>query len=125
MRHFAFHLILVAIGLWAHGAAAQTVTPLRVFEGTTTTRAPSGSPQAVHVDVQSWEISAHLGAPFEVPLRGFYVAHLLSGNISTTIAGRTVNRVPSSYWAVTPGATMEVKVLGEYAVLETIVVAKQ
>jgi hypothetical protein len=65
------------------------------------------------------------GAPQEIPLRGFYVAHLLSGSISTTIDGETTKQPPGAYWAVKAGAAMQVRVLGEFAVLETIVTAKQ
>jgi hypothetical protein len=125
MRYFGFHLALAAIALSPHDAAAQTATPLRVFEGTTTVTAPDGTRQAVHVDVQSWDISGQSGASFEVPLRGFYVAHLLSGTISATIAASTEDRMPGSYWAVPAGATMQIKVLGEHAILETIAVSKQ
>jgi hypothetical protein len=58
-------------------------------------------------------------------LCGFYVARLVSGNISTTIDGQTSKRLPGDYWAVKAGATMQVKVLGAVAVLETIVAAEQ
>jgi len=58
-------------------------------------------------------------------LRGFYTAHLLSGIISTTIDGQTTAHLPGDYWTVKPGAIMQVKVIGEVAVMETIVMAKQ
>lgn len=61
----------------------------------------------------------------EIPQRGFYIAHLLSGSISTTIDGETTEQPPGAYWTVKAGATMQVKVLGEFAVLETIVAAKR
>ena len=116
-------LVLSAIPL--AGAIAETLSPSPVFEGNTTTPAKNGATQLVHVSVQSWEIADQNDAPHEIPLRGFYVAHLLSGDISTTIDGETTNQSPGAYWTVKAGATMQVNVLGEFAVLETTVAAKQ
>jgi quercetin dioxygenase-like cupin family protein len=109
-------------------AEAQALLPAPVFEGKTTTPIKSGATQPVHITVQSWEIAGQRnrnGPSHGIPLHGFYVAHLLSGDISTTIDGQTTKHFPGDYWTVKTGATMQVKVLGEFAVLETIVVAKQ
>jgi quercetin dioxygenase-like cupin family protein len=104
------------------GAMAQNLFPTPVFEVNTTIPAKNGATQAVHVSVQSWAIA---GQEHEIPLLGFYVAHLLSGQISTTIDGQTTARLPGDYWTVKAGAPMRVKVIGEVAVLETTIVAKQ
>ena len=127
MKPFVVGLALVFLGLSLNHAVAQGLLPTRIFEGTATTPAPNGAVQAVRVEVQSWRISGQLRAPQQIPfpLQGFYLAHLLSGNIATTISGRTVNRVAGDYWAVRAGATMQVTVLGESALLETIVLAKR
>jgi uncharacterized cupin superfamily protein len=113
-------IALVAIAVPLAGAMAQALSPSAtiVFEGNTTT----GTTQAAHIVVQSWVIG---GQEREIPLGGFYVAHLLSGAISTTIDGQTTERLPGDYWTVKAGAGMRVKVVGEVAVLETTVVAKQ
>jgi hypothetical protein len=90
--------------------------------------AKDGSTQPVHVTVQSWGIAGQRsqnGTAQEIPLRGFYVAHLLSGHISAMINGRTTEHLPGDYWTIKAGSTMQVKVLGEFAMLETIVAAKQ
>jgi len=116
-------LVLSAIPL--AGAIAETLSPSPVFEGNTTTPAKNGATQLVHVSVQSWEIADQNDAPHEIPLRGVYVAHLLSGAISTTIDGQINKRQPGDYWTVKAGAAMRVKVVGEVAVLETTVVSKQ
>jgi hypothetical protein len=106
-------------------AVAQTkLTPNSLFEGSVTTTLKDAS-QPGRVSVQSWEIPSRNGATQDIPLTGFYVAHLLSGRIAATIAGQTTAHEPGSYWTVNAGATMQVKVLSELAVLETIVVAKQ
>jgi hypothetical protein len=117
---------VISIGITLGDAIAQTVSSTLVFEGSTTTLARNGTAQAVDVSVQSWAITGeNRDAPKEIPLRGFYTAHLLSGIISTTIDGQTTTRLPGDYWIVKPGAIMQVKVVGEVSVLETIVVAKQ
>jgi hypothetical protein len=113
---------LVAIAVPSAGIMALALSPTLVFEGNTTTPAKDGATQAVHVSVQSWAIA---GQEQEIPLRGFYVAHLLSGAISATIDGQTTEHLPGNYWTVKAGAAMRVKVIGEVAVLETTVVAKQ
>ena len=53
------------------------------------------------------------------------MAHLLSGQILATVYGQTTQHLPGDYWTVKAGAAMRVKVVGEVAVLETIVVIKQ
>lgn len=128
MTHIVPGAAFVMVAIPLAGALAQTLSPAPVFEGNATITAKNGTVQPVHVSVHSWGISGNRGkndAAHEIPLRGFYIAHLLSGAISSTIDGQTTGHMPGDYWAVNPGASMQVKVLGEYAVLETIVVTKQ
>ncbi len=122
MKRIATSAALVAIAVPLAGAIAQALSPTPVFEANTTTPAKNGATQTVHIVVQSWAIA---GQETEIPLRGFYVAHLLSGEISATTDGQTTGHLPGGYWTVKAGATMRVKVVGEVAVLETTVVAKQ
>jgi hypothetical protein len=123
MKRVAVSAALVSIAIALVGTVAQTLSPTPVFEGNITTLAKNGAVHAVHVSVQLWGNSG--GMPDEIPLRGFYVAHLLSGQLSATVDGQTMGHLPGDYWTVKTGGTMKVKVLGEVAVLETIVVAKQ
>ena len=102
-------------------AAAEALLPTPVFEGDTNLPARNGATEAVHVSVQSWGIA---GQEQEIPVQGFYVAHLLSGQILATIDGQTTQHSPGDYWTVKAGASMRVKVVGEVAVLETTVVSK-
>jgi hypothetical protein len=119
MKRIAMSVALAATVPLA-GAMSQALLPTPLFEGSTTL-AGNGATQPIHISVQSWKIDHE----HEIPLRGFYVAHLLSGEISTTIDGETTKRLLDDYWTVKLGATMRVKVIGEVAVLETTVVAKQ
>ncbi len=121
IKRIATSAALVAIAVPLAGAMAQALAPTSVFEGNTTTPAKDGATQAVHVSVQSWGIS---GQEREIPLRAFYIAHLLSGQLSATINGQTTEHLPGDYWTVKAGAAMQVKVIGEVAVLETTVVTK-
>jgi uncharacterized cupin superfamily protein len=104
------------------GAIAQALSPAPVYEGNTTIAAKNGATEPVHISVQAWAIS---GQEQEIPLQGFYVAHLLSGQVSATIDGQTTPHLRGDYWTVKAGASMKVKVGGEVAVLETTVVSKQ
>jgi hypothetical protein len=113
---------IVAIVGPSPGAIPQALSPTPVYEANTTIPAKNGATQAVHVSVQSWAIS---GQGQEIPLQGFYVAHLLSGQILATIDGQTTQHLPGDYWTVNAGAAMRVKTGGEVAVLETTVVSKQ
>ena len=118
----AFTTAFVAAVGPSPGAIAQALSPTPVFEANTTIPAKNGATQAVHINVQSWGIS---GQEQEMPLNGFYVAHLLSGQILATVDGQTRQHLPGDYWTVKAGAAMRVKVVGEVAVLETTVVSKQ
>jgi hypothetical protein len=104
------------------GTMAQALSPTPVYEGDTAIPAKNGAMEAVRVSVQAWEIS---GQEQEISLQGFYVAHLLSGQILATIDGQMKQHLPGDYWTVKAGVAMRVKVVGEVSVLETTVVSKQ
>jgi hypothetical protein len=113
---------IVAVVGPSPGAISQALAPTPAYEANTTIPAKNGATQAVHVSVQSWGIS---GQEREIPLNGFCVAHLLSGQILATVDGQTTQHLPGDYWTVKAGAAMRVEVVGEVAVLETTVVSKQ
>jgi hypothetical protein len=113
---------IVAIAGPSPRAMAQALSPTPVYEADTTIPAKNGATEAAHVSVQSWAIA---GQEREIPLQGLYVAHLLSGQVSATIDGRTAQHLPGDYWTVRAGAAMTVKAVGEVAGLETIIVSKQ
>jgi hypothetical protein len=115
--------ILTAIPL--ANAIGQALAPTRVYEEKTTTRAENGAEQSVRASFQCWVVAGDDDAAREIPLPGFYVAHLISGHVSATIGGQTTDHLPGEYWGVKVGSTMQVKALGQGALLETIVVSKQ
>ena len=119
---------LVAILVPLAGATGQTLSPTNVFDASTTTPITGGATAGAHLTVQSWGIAGERGGKgpdLEIPLKGFYVAHALSCALSATIDGQTTNHLPGDYWTVKLGATMTVKALGEYAMFETIALAKE
>lgn len=117
--------VLILIGIPLAGAVGQAPAPTPVFEEKTTTRAGNGTAQPVRVSIQSWAIAGQEDAAREIPLRGFYVAHLISGHVSATLDGQTTDHLPGDYWGVKAGSAMQVKAFGQGALLETIVVSKQ
>ena len=115
----------LALAIALSAAVAQTeLKATKLYEGTVTTQTAKGAAQPVHLAVQRWTI-ANDGAVHEIPLAGFYVVQLQSGNVAATVAGETIDHRSSDFWTVKAGATMSVKVLSQLAVLETIAPAKQ
>jgi hypothetical protein len=125
MKPLSVLTALITLAIPANGTMGEVLSPSPVSEASSTIQARNGAPQAVHITVQSWAISGQGHATTEIPLHGFYVAHLISGHILGTIDGKTTEHLPGDYWSVAPGEALQVKVLNEGAVLETIVVAKQ
>jgi hypothetical protein len=123
-RHIAFSLAMLAAMPLAATFAQTTLSPRSVFVFGESAPAANAGGQPVRVTVQSWAIPSRNGEVYELPLRGFYVAHLQAGDIATTVDGQTTEREPGSFWTVKSGASMQVKVMGEFALLETIVPAK-
>jgi quercetin dioxygenase-like cupin family protein len=108
--------------MWVAAVAETKPSATLVLEADTITQTNAGKSQPIHVAVETWDLlSSREGAEQEIPLSGFYVAHLLSGQISSSVDGKRVERKPGDYWTVAAGTRMHVKVLREFAVLETIV----
>jgi hypothetical protein len=109
---------------------AETLVPSEVFEGLVPMASPNAIAPTGHVSVQTWKLSGPKDIVHELPLHGFYLARLLSGTIAITIDGQTIKQPASkqpasAYWNVRAGATMQISVLSELAVIETTVVTKQ
>ena len=110
-----------------HAAAAEDLSLKQIFQGTMIVRTQGRDSVNVFLSIQSWGITGDRrgGSVLqEIPLQGFYLARLRSGEITSTIGGVTTHRSAGDYWDVGPGATMQVKALGDYAMLETTVVSK-
>src|SRR6266567_7132316 len=101
-------IALAALPLLCSPAASEeTASPTNiVFEATTKNVDKNGAAQDVRITTQVWGFPGQGQAPQELPLRGFYIAHLLSGTVAATIDGQTVKYDAGAYWSVKPGATM-------------------
>ena len=59
----------------------------------------------------------------DVPLTGIQVTELKSGEVETTVDGRTEHRKPGDFWVVHPGQKYGIRNIAGMAVLHSIVVA--
>jgi hypothetical protein len=128
MTRYLLAISVAAVVVTAAAANAQTLAPLQQFESDITVAAPNGVTKAARVSVQSWGIAgrrSRQSPTLQVPLTGFYLARLVSGEIQAIIDGRMSEKTTGEYWVVPTGTTMQVQAVGEQAVLETTVVAKQ
>jgi hypothetical protein len=125
MKRATFAGATLTIAISTSGASAQSLSPDVVFEGAVPTAAVSGTQQSSHVTVKILKFNGPKDVTHELPVQGFYIAHLRSGAVTTTIDGQTTRQPDDAYWTVRAGATMKINVLSELAVIETIVVTKQ
>jgi hypothetical protein len=116
---------LMGSTLIALTAAAATISASPAVVSTATIVGTNNTTQPAQVSVQTWRIAHQGDAMQEIPLQEFYVAHLLSGALTATVDGVTTKYLPGEFWAVKAGSNMQVKSLGDLAVLETIVITKQ
>lgn len=89
---------------------SQTMAPART----------KGPATPLRVELKQWHLAGQ-DLPIEIPNQGFYVAHLVWGDVSTEIAGVSTVRNPGDFWTVEKGAKMviTIKAPGEEALLQT------
>ena len=108
------------------GAAQSIQNPLPqiLYNGIVTTRTNRGNALPVRLSIQVLRFQSK-PAPQNVLPRGFFVAHLVSGSILTTISGESPRRrAVDSFWTVKSGAQMAVTVSGEVAILQIITASR-
>lgn len=87
------------------------------------TMAPSrakGPATPLRVELKQWHLAGQ-DVPIEIREPGFYVAHLIWGDVSTEIGGVNTVRNPGDFWTVEKGAKMviTIKAPGEEALIQT------
>jgi hypothetical protein len=94
------------------------------FSNVVRARNAKGSEVPLKVEVKNWTVSRSARA-FEMPEQGFYVAQLISGRITTEIAGKSTDRNPGDFWVVEKGQRMAISMKRprESAGLQTIAVS--
>lgn len=82
---------------------------------------PKGAAVPLKVDIKQWTVSRS-GRAFDMPDQGFYIVHLISGQITTEIAGKPTLRRPGDFWVVEKGQHMAISMQRprESAALQTI-----
>lgn len=103
-------------------AATRQSPATTVFEGKATVPLAKGKTRNFHVRIRRWELDADDSAGRTIPITAFSVMTLCSGRIETTIDGNTSVREPEDFWAVKAGSIMKVRVLGESAILQGVIV---
>jgi len=80
-----------------------------------------GAANPLKVEVRQWTVSRSAKA-FEMPDLGFYIVHLVYGEIITEIAGKTTPHHPGDFWVVEKGQHMAISMQRprEQAALQTI-----
>ena len=113
---------LFALAELPRTASAQSPTGT-LFDGKVSVPIATGKTRHFHVRISRWELDADDGDGRPIPFAAFSVVTLASGRIETTIAGKTEIRKPDEFWTVKAGSIMKVRVLGESAVLQAVVVS--
>jgi hypothetical protein len=102
---------------------AEGVEVATHFSGTLKPTNLKGSTVPLHVEFKEWDVTGG-GRSIELPDQGFYVAHLVSGEITTKMRDKSQLRHPGDFWTVEKGTRMviQIKPPTESALLQTIAV---
>jgi hypothetical protein len=94
------------------------------FSGTLKPTNPKGATVPLHVEFKEWDVTGG-GRSMELPDQGFYVAHLVFGDITTKMGDKSELRHPGDFWTVEKGTRMVVQIEPptESALLLTIAVS--
>ena len=103
-------------GSVTYRSVAEGVHEAQIF-GTDTLR-------DVRVEVKDLILGPGKSAP-DVPLAGFGVTELKSGEVEMTIDGQTTRRRPGDFWLVRPGQKYAIKSLGAMAVLHVVIFTRK
>jgi quercetin dioxygenase-like cupin family protein len=87
-------------------------------------RNAKGSAVPLKVEIKEWNVTRADRAA-EISDQGFYIVHLLSGEVTTEIAGKTTARNTGDFWTVEKGQHMAISLQRpqEQARLQTIAVS--
>jgi hypothetical protein len=102
---------------------AEGVEAVTRFSETLKLTNPKGASVPLYVEFKDWDVTGG-GRGTELPDQGFYVAHLVTGDITTEIGGKSELRHPGDFWTVEKGTRMVVQITppSESAYLQTIAV---
>jgi hypothetical protein len=86
------------------GEASEVATR---FSGILRLKNAKGAAVPLKVEVKQWTVTGST-RPFEMPDLGFCIVHLISGLITTDIAGKTTARHTGDFWVLEKGQRMAI-----------------
>lgn len=94
------------------------------FSDTVRASSPKGATVPLKVEIKEWSLT-RTAQPTQVPDLGFCIVHLISGRITTEIAGKSTARNRGDFWTVDKGLHMTISLQRpqEQARLQTIAVS--
>lgn len=106
------------------GNAAEAPEVATRFSEVVRTRNAKGAAVPLKVEIKEWSVTRSARAA-EISDQGFYIVHLISGRITTEIAGKTTARNTGDFWTVEKGQSMAISLKRpqEQARLQTIAVS--
>ena len=106
------------------GNAAEAPEIATRFSEVVRARNTKGSAVPLKVEIKEWNVTRSDRAA-EISDQGFYIVHLLSGQVTTEIAGKSTARNPGDFWVVEKGQRMAISIKRphESAGLQTIAVS--
>jgi hypothetical protein len=105
------------------GQANQPFFSRTLFDGTATVHSAKGRGKQLHVSIRRFELDADEDGAQKMSVPNFSVMTLCGGRVATTISGYTTIRETGDFWTVRPGSVIEVRVLGESAILQALIVS--
>jgi hypothetical protein len=112
-------LALSAILLLCIVVGAQVSSRVR-FQSKAAVPTSKGSERIAQIMIQRWTLDDVGEGSQTIPISAFSVMSLRSGRVETTINGKTEERSPDDFWVARPGDRVQVRVIGENAVLEAL-----
>jgi hypothetical protein len=91
-----------------------SLQPFEVFDGTITLQA-----RKLRVVIRNWGIPNALHIP-QFPQKGFLIAELRGGTLTTVINDKRQERREGEFWTVPAGSSMSVETGDDAAVLQTV-----
>jgi hypothetical protein len=100
-------LVAGAIALAADQKAIPATAAVSRYSGVAKVTSPEGKSAQLRIEIKDWNLTRTEQA-VKLPVAGFYVAQLKSGEIDTEIAGKKERRRPGDFWTVAAGESMSI-----------------
>jgi len=95
--------------------------PIERFRGPVTVRTAAGANRTVNVAIRTWGIQNR--QRITLPETGFRVVQLISGDLTTVIAGQRQQRKEGDFWTVPAGQDLVVETARDTVMLSVVSIA--